>query len=106
MTDAGETFMSGLVSVEHSHHNLARVAGDEAYTNWEKGEFTKVPMCADGKEWRFFTGHSQMIRFFSSRYTLKIWGTDGEFDVIHDAEQVAAFLQEEYDNTLWRIRHR
>ena len=88
-TLAGDLFMSGLVSLEYNPRDLERTAGDEAYTKWLHSEFT-----ADGDNWRFFTGQST-IKFFDSQKDE--WYVAGEFHPIEEAEEVAAFLQEEFD---------
>ena len=81
--------MSGLISLEYNPNHIEEVAGDEAYTKWDAGYF--VP----DDTWRFFTG-THKIRFFKSQD-----GNDfelrGSWHPIKDVEQVAAYLQQEYD---------
>lgn len=90
LTESGMIFMSGIVSMEYHSSTFERVAGDEAYTKWLEGEFTP-----DGNNWRFFTGHTK-LRFFNS-YRGGEWESAGEFLPIQQAEEVAAFLQQEFD---------
>ncbi|CAF9908111.1 MAG: hypothetical protein ALECFALPRED_004224 [Alectoria fallacina] len=92
VTESGMIFMSGIVSME--------VAGDEAYTKWPEGGFTTP----DGNNWRFFTGHNNKFRFFSS-YRGGEWESTGEFHPIQKAEEVAAFLQQEFDRLPLHGRH-
>lgn len=89
LTASGFHFMTGLVSVESDPEALERTAGDEAYTNWLGGYFAP-----EGGRWRFFTGHS-LIAFFSTEGDT--WALAAEFDPVEQADEVAAFLQEEFD---------
>lgn len=96
-TNSGKVFVSGLVSKEYDPRNLERPAGDEAYTHWLQGDFTP-----DGDNWRFFTGMTK-IRFFSSRGT-DGWVVGNEFHPIDQADEVAAFLQQEFNNLPFEAR--
>lgn len=84
--------MSGLVSVEYDYSQLERVAGDEAYTNFTAQEFEFAP---DGDDWRFFTGQTK-IRFFGS-HLKEEWELKCDFRPVQQGEEVAAYLQEEFD---------
>lgn len=88
-TNSGKIFMFGLVSLEINPTNVERTAGHEAYTNWLNGEFTPGE-----NNWRFFTAQSK-IRFFSS-HLCDEWEARGEFHPIQHAEEVAAFLEQEF----------
>ena len=92
MTDNGKIFMSGLVSAEPFSIALERTAGNEAYTNWSKGEFTP-----DGNKWRFFIGTGERIRFFSSNGEGDGWVRETGHTVVMGAWDIAAFLQQEFD---------
>ncbi|KAL9129720.1 MAG: hypothetical protein Q9175_007218 [Cornicularia normoerica] len=94
-TSHGMVFMSGLVSLEFSPRTLERTAGDEAYTKWLHGEF--IP---DGNNWRFFTCQAR-IKFFNN-YNIDEWDSVGTYHPIQYAEEVAAFLQEEFDKLEFR----
>ena len=85
-------FMSGLVSMEYNRA-LERTAADEAYTQWLYGDF--VP---DGYNWRFFTCQT-MILFYHSHRSDR-WDSVGDFNPFLHADQVATFLQQEYDRAM------
>ena len=100
LTASGELFMSGLVSMDVRASHLEIVAGSEAYTRWLDGYF--VP---DSKYWRFFTGLGEIGFFGNGAHAGEDspedeWGCQGRFDPIAHAQEVAAFLQQEYDR-LW-----
>ena len=82
--------MSGLVSMERSATMIETVAADEAYSKWLDGDF--VP---DDRKWRFFTGLTQ-IRFFESPRGDE-WDLVDNFNLMLNAQGVAAFLQQEYN---------
>ncbi|CAD6587166.1 MAG: hypothetical protein ASARMPRED_003014 [Alectoria sarmentosa] len=90
LTLSGTIFMSGLVSMERSATMIETVAADEAYSKWLDGDF--VP---DDRKWRFFTGLTQ-IRFFESPRGDE-WDLVDNFNLMLNAQGVAAFLQQEYN---------
>lgn len=81
--------MSGLVSMEINATQIERVAADEAYTKWLDGDFVD-------EKWRFFTGIKH-IRLFESSPHGDEWDLVENFDPIESAQEVAEFLQQEYD---------
>lgn len=82
--------MSGIVSMDRNPTLLEEVAGDEAYTKWDNGDFMR-----DGDNWRFFTGNV-LIRLFRSHHGDE-WRMPREMDPIWDVEEVAEYLQQEFD---------
>ena len=84
--------MSGIVTLDHNGSLTEKIAGDEAYTNWGNGLFVR-----DGYTWRFFTATGEMRFFMNSSNERDEWYFAEEFDPIEGAQDVAAFLQKEYD---------
>lgn len=99
-TSSGKIFMSGLISLEDNHSILERTAGWEAYTYWLDGEFAP-----NRDNWRFFTGHARKIKFFSSRDRVE-WAAEEAFLLVQDVEDVAIFLQQEFDKLSQQERFR
>ena len=82
--------MSGLVSMERSHLMIEKIAADDAYSKWLDGDF--VP---DDRKWRFFTGLAE-ISFFKCHRSDE-WNLLHDYDPMLHAQDVAAFLQQEYN---------
>lgn len=82
--------MSGLVSMDRTVTTLENIAGDEAYTKWYDGHFV-----SDRDNWRFFTGNTS-LRFFKSHHGDE-WDIKGTFNPMSHVQQVAEFLQREFD---------
>ena len=89
LTSSGKIFMSGLVSMERRADSIETVAADEAYSKCLDEEFVD-------QNWRFFTGLNK-IRIFNSDRSGDGWELVSDDNPIENADEVAAFLQEEYD---------
>ena len=90
LTPSGRIFMSGLVSIDRSTTEVESVAGSEAYTHWLDGDF--VP---GADKWRFFIAHTKLLFFIcrhGNHYEKEDWA-----DPMMDAENLAAYLQCQYD---------
>lgn len=83
--------MSGLVSMDRNPTTVETIAGDEAYTQWDNGDFIQ-----DEDRWRFFTGSNNLIRLFRSDHG-DGWSIPSEFHPINQARDVAGYLQREFD---------
>ena len=91
-TVSGRIFMLGLVSNVSNHlHNIEKSAGNKAYTQWKDGKFAD-----DNEKWRFFTG-TRSLRFFGCKDG-EDWQLETEHSPIGYAVEIAAYLQEEYNN--------
>ena len=86
----GRIFMTGLVSMENSGDGIQNRAGGEAYTYWRHDEFVD-------DTWRFFSGTTS-VRFCNGYESNGAdWESIGDFDMNHNAERIAEYLQDEYD---------
>lgn len=93
LTPTGAIFMWGLIGTETDDDLAKCAAGIEASKQYRDGHF--VP---DWLSWRFFTCLTE-IRFFSAEErSNEGWECQGEFHLIDDAQRVAAYLQQEFDN--------
>ena len=87
--------MSGVLSMEVQTNYLHSIAADEAYTNWLEGYC--VP---DDGNWRFFT-LTGVLSFFKG-YRHDGWAIDDYFEPMDSAQDLAAYLQREYDSLRYR----
>ena len=90
-TDRGEIFMTGLVSMEENAiDDLEMRAATEAIAKLRAGHFVD-------ETWRFFSGLTQ-VRFCNGYVgDDEKWERVGEWDPIRHADEVAEYLQQEYD---------
>ena len=85
---SGKIFMTGLISLERHFSLLEPIAADEAYTHWLDGDFVD-------RNWRFFTGIDR-VRFCRGSQDAE-WEIVDEFWPMSNPDQVAEYLQEEYN---------
>ena len=81
--------MTGLISLTCDPSTVEPVAANEAYTKWLRG-------FSVDQDLRFFTITKDLVTFCRGRYDSE-WELVEEFDAMAQAEQVAAYLQGEYD---------
>lgn len=91
LTLSGDIFMTGLVGMGPNPNHCEEIAASEAYTKWLDGYFA-----ADGRNWRFFTGLSQ-LRFYKSDGD-DTWKITENFPPMDNAQRVSEFLQRQYES--------
>lgn len=91
LTDTGNLFMSGLVSVVNDCRWIEQLAGDEAESKDRDGLFVR-----DNGTWRFFTATGRLHCY--NHHGRGGWEMMGQFDPAQDAEVLAAHLQQQYDS--------
>ena len=96
ITLEGYIFMSGLIRIDRNPARGEEIAGSEAFTHFENGEFS--PDARDERNWRFFTGHDS-LRFFKS-HGRDSWDEIQKYDPVIDAKYVAEYFMEEYQELM------